>query len=537
MNLHEQFEGAKRFEQLVVVLVKHESLYFIKKELNIWKKHQQTKPETIRIILEEMGGGFVKLGQLLSLRPDLIPLDYCAELSKLQDSVKPFPFNEAKKIIEDSTGKKIKETFSYFDPKPLASASVGQVYKAKLKSGEVVAVKVKRPGIEKIFAQDIALMSSVAELIKNTHGTDIFDPEEVVSAFRDYTEKELNYNEEAETIEAFYSALKDSPVKVPLVYKEYSSKDVLVMEFIEGHELKDLISKKGFEEYKKKIARDIFNSFLKQIMINGLFHADPHPSNIIIRTGRQRKVALLDFGITGTLTPIIRAELVKLFIALNSKDVEGVISAMMHMNMISADNQEIRNDFRLMLGPYYNQGLKSIDFAKLFTQSIKVARKHKVKVPKDYVLLGKAVLTVESVCQQLYPQFNFVEESRPFVTKLMIHEYSPSQFLARNVLRMENAKKLALDIPLVVSRIFSNNKEDDARVKELSEHLMRSEHRIDVLIEKLVLMFATLILVIAALLLIKIEPVFGGVSIFSIILFCIAAAAFILGLTLNPKQN
>ncbi|MGV8162560.1 MAG: ABC1 kinase family protein [Candidatus Nanoarchaeia archaeon] len=538
MGFKETFDGVKRFEKLLEVLIRHESLFFIKKELSIWSKTKKTtKPQVIREILEEMGGGFVKLGQLLSIRPDLIPLDYCVELSKLQDSVKPFPFIEAKKIIEKSTGKKINQTFSKFDARPIASASIGQVYRAKLKSGELVAVKVKRPRIEKLFEQDINLMENLASTAKRIHGVDIIDPEEIVLAFKEYTAKELDYEEEAKTLEVFNKNFEGSGIKVPKPFVSLSSKDVLIMEFVEGHELKDLMGKPGFEEYKKKISKIIFNSFLKQVMIDGAFHADPHPSNILIMPGKESRVALLDFGITGVLTPLMRTEIVKLFVALNEKDMEGVISAMMHMNMVSADNQEVRKDFKDMLGPYYGQGLKKIDISKLFTQSIKVARKHKVRVPKDYVLLGKAVITVESVCQSLYPEFNFVEESKPFITRLMIHEFAPSKFIARNVLRMENARKLAFEIPGIVLKMFSKNEEQDKRVEELSEHLLRTEHKIDVLIEKLILMFATLILIVGGLLLIKKGPVFDGISIFSIIAFCMAAATFLLALMLKTKKD
>jgi ubiquinone biosynthesis protein len=536
VEFKDKIKGIKRFEQLCGVLIKYQSLYLIKKELSIWKKHKRTEPETIRLILEEMGGGFVKLAQLLSIRPDLIPHEYCVELSKLQDSVKPFPFKQAKNILETLYGKKVSEVFLKFDSVPIASASVGQVYKAKLKSGENVAVKVKRPEIEKLFEQDIALLEFVAGIVKNLHGAEIIDPQEIVAAFKEYTKDELDYSEEGKNILLFYENLKNTGVKIPKVYPELSSKDVLVMEFIEGHELKDILDKPGLKEYKTRIAKDIFNVFLKQVMIDGVFHADPHPSNILILTGKKDKLALLDFGIIGKMTPLMRSEVVKLFIALNEKDIEGIITAMMHMNMVSKDDSEVRKDMRDMLGPYYGAGLNKIDFPKLFMQSIKVARKHKMQVPRDYVLLGKAVLTVESVCTELYPEFNFVEQSKPFVTRLMLHEYLPTKFIARNFLRLENAKKLALEIPAAVSNLFSKNEAHDRQVEELSAHLLRSEHRIDILVEKMVLMFTTLILLVGGLILLNKKPVFDGMSIFSIIMFCMAAATFILALLLKSKN-
>lgn len=536
MEFKEKIRGIKRFEKLCEVLIKHQSLYIIRKELSIWKKKKRTEPQTVRLVLEEMGGGFVKLAQLLSIRPDLIPREYCDELSKLQDSVKPFPFNDAKKIIETSLGNKINKIFSHFNSSPIASASVGQVYNAVLKSGEHVAVKVKRPGIEKVFEEDIALMEFVAGTIKNIHGVDIVDPEEIVLSFKEYTSTELNYIEEGKNIQLFYENLKNTGVKIPKFYPEMSSNDVIVMEFIDGHELKNVSEKPGFRQFKEKVAKDIFNIFLKQVMVDGVFHADPHPSNILVMPGKEKKIALLDFGIVGRLTPALKAEIVRLFISLNEKDIEGVITAMLHMNMVSSDNDEIRKDMRNMLGPYYGAGLNKIDFPKLFFQSIKVARKHKIKVSRDYVLLGKAVLTVESVCVSLYPKFNFVEESKPFVTRLSIHEYSPSRFIARTFLKLQSAKKIALEIPSEISLLFERNEANDRKIAELSEHLVKSEHKIDILIEKMVFMFMTLVLLASGFILIKRAPAFDGMSIFSIILFSMAAATFIIAILLNAKK-
>ncbi len=536
MEFKDTFKGVKRFEKLCEVLIKYQSLYLIKKELSLWKKEKRTEPQTIRLILEDMGGGFVKLAQLLSIRPDLVPHEYCAELAKLQDSVKPFPFDDAKKIIESSLGRKIKDLFLHFNSVPIASASVGQVYRAVLKSGEIVAVKVRRPGINEIFEQDIILLDFVAGIVKKIHGTDVIEPEEIVKSFKEYTMTELDYLEEGKNIQMFYENLKHTGVKVPKLYPELCSKEVLVMEFIEGHELKYVIEKKGFQEFKRKIARDIFNVFLKQVFIDGVFHADPHPSNILIIPGKEKKIALLDFGIVGKLTPIFRAELVKLFIALNEKDVEGIITAMMHMNMVSKDDDEIRRDMRNMLGPYYGAGLNKVDFPKLFIQSIKVARKHKIRVSKDYVLLGKAVLTVESVCAALYPEFNFVEESKHFITRLMIHEYSPSKFVAKTFLKLENAKKIALEIPSAISNLFITNEESREKMEELSNHLLVAEHRIDALIEKMIFMFTTLVLIVAGFLFIRKEPIFDGISIFSIILFSIAAGTFLIAVFVKHKN-
>jgi ubiquinone biosynthesis protein len=536
LDFPDEFRGIRRFEELLQVLTKYELHYLFYKDFKVPKNSPKTEPEAIREALEELGGGFVKLGQLLSLRPDLVPQAYSQEFSKLQDAVKPFPFAEAKKIVEQSTGKKIKELFTIFNQTPVASASVGQVYRAKLKDGTWVAVKVRRPFIDKILSQDLALMEMTAKLIKQFHGTDIIDPEEIVSAFKEYTAKELDYREEARAIQKFYDNFKDTAIRIPRPNLDLSTEKVLIMEFVEGIELKKIIEKKNYAEYKKMLATELFNSFLKQALIDGVFHADLHPSNILVQTKSENRLAFLDFGIVGALDNSLRAGLLNLFIALMNKNLDGTVDAMVKMNFLSSDNKEIRKDLREMLSPYANAGLEKINLPKLFAQSIKVARKHKIKVSRDYVLLGKAVLTVECVCAELNPKFDVVQESKPFITRLMVHEYSPSQFLAKNMLRLEHAKALTLNIPSIVSKYFSNNEQQNKQVEELSAHILKSETRMDRMIEKLILMFVTIIMLMAGLLLLKKGPMAGDTSIFSIILFCMAAATFIAALTIKIKD-
>jgi ubiquinone biosynthesis protein len=537
MDFPERFRGMRRFEELIVVLTKYELHYLFYKDFKVLKNSPKTEPETIREVIEELGGGFVKLGQLLSLRPDLVPAAYSQEFSKLQDAVKPFPFADAKKIIEDSTGKKITELFSEFRRAPVASASVGQVYKARLKSGEWVAVKVRRPHVERVFSQDISLMEMMADLIKSIHGTGAIDPCEIVDEFREYTKKELDYREEAGNIKEFYGNFRDTGVKIPLPYLELSTDRVLVMEFVEGLELKKIMEKKDFVEYKLRLARELYNSFLKQVLIDGTFHADLHPGNILAQTKEKEKLAFLDFGITGKLDTKLRAGVLKLFLALMSKDVDGLVDGLLSAGFLPADNREIRRDLRDMLGPYANEGLGKINISKLFSQSIKVARKHNTKVSRDYVLLSKAVLTVESVCAGLSPGFSLIEESKPFLTKLMLHEYSPRKFIARQAFRLEHAKDLAFSIPSFVSKYFSDNEQHNRQIEALSAHIMSAETRMDRLIEKLIFMFLTIILLLSGLLLLRKGPLVKETSVFSIILFCMGAATFIAALLIRIRDR
>jgi len=518
-RLPEKIKELKRFKQITQVLIKYE-LGFILTSMRP-KNDKETEPEVVRKILEELGGSFVKLGQILSLRPDLIPSKYCDELTKLQDHVKPFPYAQVKDIVERESNQKISKLFSKINSVPEASASIGQVHKAELKTGEKVAIKVQRPEIQEILKTDIDMMMFLANLIDKIPGKKVIDAVEIVEAFKEYTEKEINYKNELQSIKKFYENFKNSNTRIPEPFEYLSTEKVLVMEFIEGKKLTDYLKQKRPEEERKLLAREIFNIFLKQIFIDGYFHADPHPGNIL---KTSKGIALLDFGIVGEITPEMKAALLNLFIALYSQDIDKAAEYMTKLHIINEANTEMKNEIRQVLAPYYGVLTSKIDVPKLFIQTLKIAKRNNILVPKDLVILGKTVITLESTCAKIYPEFNFVDESKPFITRMLIHEYSPKKTIAQNLQYLKKAKNIFEKLPDAIETYFNNTAQQNKNMEELSKHVQELEGRLQIITERAFVTILIIVLIITGFLLIDKTPQVEGMSIFSVISFLLGLA-------------
>ncbi|MBN2052935.1 AarF/ABC1/UbiB kinase family protein [Candidatus Woesearchaeota archaeon] len=435
-----RFRGIKRFEQILRILAKYELGFLLEKihlkKRSLLPRKKNPIPAELRKMFEELGGSFIKLGQLLSLRPDLIPQEYCDELSKLQDKVPPISYAEVEHVLKLEFGKPIKKLFRSFDKKPIASASIGQVHIARLMNGKKVAVKVMRTSIKNLFETDIEILEYLARLIKHHVRQSIVDPEEVVQEFKQYTENELDYLKEAHNIKMFYNNFRnDKRIIIPAVHEKLTTHRVLVMDFVEGIELKDIISHaKQFKQVnKKRIASLIVYSFMKQIFVDGFFHADPHPANILVN---KEKIGLIDFGIIGRLDEELKEKLGLLFISMIHRDANGMVKSFISLNMVDSDVDVngLKEDIRNTLGEYYDTGLEKMDFAELFFKSIGVAKKHDIRLPKDFVLLGKSLVTLQGVGIELNPYFNLVRETKPFIDHLVNEKRKPS-YLAQRLAR------------------------------------------------------------------------------------------------------
>ena len=539
MKFSRELNEAKRFEQVFRTLMKYELGFLVKKGLKIEKTNPDiNEPVIIRKIIEELGGSFVKLGQFLSLRPDLIPIKYCDEFAKLQDDVKPFSFEEAKKLIENSTGKSVKNIFSSFNKKVLASASIGQVYRAKLKNGDEVAVKVRRPGIEELMEADLDILTNIAKQSKKYLSYEIADPECIVEELRSYTVHELDYMHETMNVLKFYKSFKNTSVKIPKPYKELCSDKIVVMEFIEGVKLNNYLKKKAPLKKRKEIADEIINAFFKQVFIDGIFHADPHPGNILVLNKAKyphKAIAFLDFGITGEVTEEVKNSLLHLFIALIDKDVEKIITAMSELHLVDANSPDLRKDMKNMLGPYYGVSLNKINVPKLFIQSMKVAKKNNIKIPADYVLLGKAMITLESVCSVIYPEFNFVESAKPFIAGMATYNFSPRKLASKSYHRLISLKDTIEEIPKVAKQYLERSEQQEKYMKELNEHVEILDSQIKQMMDRLIMIGCAFILMLGGYFLKDYPPVIDGFPIVStafiivgliIILFAATSGSF-----------
>jgi ubiquinone biosynthesis protein len=467
----------------VLTRLKLRSRLPVGKRFDTHKEHE-ISPRLVLKVVNELDGSFIKLGQLLSLRPDLIPAEYCSELSRLQDNVPPFSGSDAVKIIEKELKKPIKVLFSEFDEKPVASASMGQVHIARLKDGTKVAVKVQRPNIERTVKIDIKLLYRIAGLAKRRFGTSIINPVEIVREFERYTENELNYLKEAHSIDLFHGNFAGSKkVIIPKVFWNHTTSKVLTMEFIEGRRLTDLSK---FGKYQKEtLIRKILECEFEQIFVHGLFHADPHPGNFLVK--RNGRVALLDFGIVGRLDYVLKENMTDFFIALVRQDVDGLVNAAVRLGVAdgSVDMDVIRRDIYDRLSEYYGTSLDKINVSGAMNGIIRLFREHNLRVSPNFILLVKATVTLESVAQMLDPKLNFVETAKPFVEKLAKDRLSPKRIAMRARRKVEAVMEFAGSIPgkanALISDIHDTSrdlKRIDRDISMLTVEMDRSSNRI-----------------------------------------------------------
>jgi ubiquinone biosynthesis protein len=476
-SIPKRFAGIKRFEHILRVINKYELEYYLEKAhlktRSLFSKKGMARPTELRMMFEELGGSFVKLGQLLSLRPDLIPKEYCDEFSKLQDHVKPFSFEEVEHVIKAELKQPIKKLFKSFDKKPLASASIGQVHAAYLKNNKKVAVKVMRPGIKSLMETDLELIDFLARQFKHHVHQNIVDPEEISEEFKRYTENELDYLKEAYHIKKFYDNFKgDKKVKVPLVYDKLTTHRVLTMEFIEGVELRKILDdpKHGGGIDTKKISELVASSVMKQIFVDGFFHGDPHPGNILVN---KDTIGFIDFGIVGRIDDEMKEKLGLLFVSLINRDINGLVKALISLNMVDTDVDAygLKNDLSESLGEYYDTTIDRMDIGDIFFKCIKVASKHHIRVPRDFVLLGKALITLQGVNMALNPDFNLVRATQPFINKLAKEKSKPSHLLRRIAKETERFAEFVNSLPDESQRMYRTVEKADVALDSINNDL------------------------------------------------------------------
>ncbi|OHB32928.1 MAG: 2-polyprenylphenol 6-hydroxylase [Desulfuromonadaceae bacterium GWC2_58_13] len=421
-----------------------------------------TQPERLRLAMVELGPTFIKLGQILSTRPDIIPKEYADEFSKLQDKVPSIALEEIELQIQRELGYPIDELFSEFSPLPIAAASIAQVHRGRLKSGEEVVVKIRRPGIKKIIETDVDILIGLAYLIENHIPTaEIYDPIGVVKEFRRTINREMDFTREGHTIDRFaVNFANSSTVHVPQVYWSLTGEGVLTMEYVDGVKVSniELLRDAGYD--LKEIARNGADSFLKQVLVDGLFHGDPHPGNFFILPGNR--ICMLDYGMVGRLDSDLKFQLADLLLAILHRDVDNVISLLLYSGDITEDinTKHLKRDLSELIDDYYEIPLQEINAGKLLTEFIEILNLYRIKFPADLMLLGKALITIEGIGRQLDPDFNMIEHLRPFMEKLVRDKVTPTH-LSKELLRVAQsygalAKNLPRDLKEFINRVNRN---------------------------------------------------------------------------------
>lgn len=379
-----------------------------------------TRAERVRMALEELGPTFVKMGQILSTRPDLVPLEFLGELSKLQDHVPPFAFEQVKKIIEEEFGCPLHARFRSFDELPIAAASIGQVHRARLIGGEEVAVKIQRPGIRLVVQTDIEILGHLASLMeKHIEETTLYRPTRIVEEFARALEREMDYTVEAANQERFALQFAGHPhVRVPKIYREVLTARVLVMEFIDGIKASELdrIDQAGLD--RKVIASRGAGLILEQILRHGFFHADPHPGNLLVLEGNV--LCYLDFGIMGSVDRVTREDFVDMIHGYVTRDEVEITTALLRLTQWEQDpdREALERDVRSIMDLHLYKPLKEIKIKALLGQTLDLMARHRLILPPDIFLMIKGLTTAEGLGLMLNPEFDMAGASEPFVKEV-----------------------------------------------------------------------------------------------------------------------
>ncbi|NLU50860.1 MAG: AarF/ABC1/UbiB kinase family protein [Syntrophomonadaceae bacterium] len=440
-----------------------------------------TAPERVRLVLEELGPTYIKLGQLLSTRPDLISREYIKELEKLQDQVPPFSFAQVREVLA-AEGLVIEEHFAEFQAEPLASASIGQVHQAILKSGEKVVVKVQRPGIEKVVETDLEILYELVGLVqRRTSWGRLYHLTGIVDEFAEALRKEMDFAQEGRNADKFRKNFQGDPnVVIPRVYWEYTTRRVLVLEYISGVKVSDFseLVKAGFD--LKRVAGHIVQALFNQVYDHGFFHADPHPGNIAIASGE--KVVFYDFGQVGTVDEVLKEGCMDLVMAMVRYDVNGVTRAVLQIGIATqhVNREELRRDISRLQQKYYGMPLSQIQMGQALAELVQLSFKYQVRVPPELSLMVKMMMTIEGLLTRLDPGLSIVELAEPFGRQILRKRFTPQKLKQGLWDMFIDHFLVARNLPRKVETIACLMEEGELKVKLEHTNLNRITAIIDV---------------------------------------------------------
>jgi ubiquinone biosynthesis protein len=438
--------------------------------------------ERIRKTCEELGPTFIKFGQILSTRTDIITENVARELSALQDAVPPFPFEQAKSLIESEFNAKIEDIFEDFSKTPIASASMAQVYTARLHSGMKVAVKVQRPDIRSIVDIDVHILKSIARFIdRYTKYGEMYDFSGMVDEFAKVLEDELDFTLEAENTDRFRkNRAGDFGVTAPEVKWVYTTSKVLTMEHIDGIKITDLAALEQRHINPDTMARKFVGSLIEQMLSDGFFHADPHPGNLMIRDSGQ--IVFIDLGMMGELSERYKRLLTDLLIGLSLKNTRKVAQALVELGITreSVETKAFENSIEELLGEFLYVPLSEVSLMRVFMGLFELAARHRIKIPRAFSLIAKCLGTAQNIVEQLSPQLNMLEIAQQTAKRILMHSMGGEN--AKNALLSGamDAVDIAKSLPSLIVRLLKKAESSDFvlefRIKELEKIEKRMEN-------------------------------------------------------------
>ena len=489
---------------------------FLSKDL-IEKIHQHSKWERMRMAVEELGTTYIKLAQILSNRPDVIPLELVAEFEKLQTHVPPFPGEEARKIVEQELGKKIEEIFLSFDDIPFASASIAQVHKAKLKDGTVVVLKVRRPEIVQTIESDIMIMNYLARKMEERGYLVNLDPVGMVRAFDVSIHKELDLTHEGYNLQRFTGNFEKSDlVFVPKYYPQYTTKKLLTMEFVDGVHPYDVEGLKRIGASGHELAKNGMFALFQQIFEHGFFHADPHPGNLFAMP--DNKVCFIDFGMMGTVLKSDVEFFADIVYGVTAKDSKILIWGL--KNIAVSQNFEGNKTFEYevedLINDYHALPADKMNMSDLFNRLLEFVNRYTIKMPPDYFLLSKSMITIEGVGHRLDPNLNIIEELTPHINRTLADEFSLKAILKRFLGSARDSLSLIENLPRDIRDILGKIKKGELKVSIEHEGLDELTKTIDLASNRIAdgFLVGSILMASSILIAVKFPPLYQHISIF-----------------------
>ncbi|MEI6222664.1 MAG: AarF/ABC1/UbiB kinase family protein [bacterium] len=462
----------QRLSQIVNILAKYGFGYIIDllhlDKIGIGKKvfgfssirgmHVFSLPEEVRLrkVFEELGPTFIKLGQILSTRPDVLPTRFHLELEKLQENVAPFPYEKVEKVIKHELGKTPEKLFKQFSKEPFAAASLAQAHVAQLPTGEKVVIKILRPGCEKIINADIEILYFFAKLA-NQYQPELrrYDLTGIIDEFKSTILREIDFESEAANIRRFQRQFDNDPtIYIPRMYPDFSTKHVLTMEKVEGIKITNPANIKKAQLDGTILANTITRAFSRQIFIHGFYHADPHPGNLLAR--KNNVIAFFDFGMVGKLHEKTKEEIATVLVGIVNNDTHRIVEGLRGLGVIKSEeeNKRLELDIEDFVDNYANQPIKNIQLGPCINNLIAIITNHKLTLPSELSVLLRTLTTLEGTAANLDPEFNMVTMLQPFVKKILKDKYNPQRLMGTVQRSIEAVLSLTSTFPEDITAIF-----------------------------------------------------------------------------------
>lgn len=436
----------------------------------------------IRCMLEELGPAFVKLGQLLSIRSDLLPADIVKELEMLQDQVPPVPVEEIKAKIDQEFGRPVEKVFHYFNEECIAAASIGQVHEAVLPNGENVMVKVQRPGIKQVVHTDLEILRDIARLIEQRYDwAQYYNITDMVEELSESIRRELDYSEEARNTDIVQLQFEDNEsIKVPVVFHEYSTSQILTLEKIDGIKLNELNTFIAGKDEKRYISDLLVSSFITQILKEGFFHGDPHPGNILY-IPEKKQLVFIDFGQVGRLSASMRYNSASMMMGIMQEDTHQIVKAIFRMAYVPSDidEQHFYDDVDGIRKTIDRSPQDGLSLGLTVKELFGAAQEHRIILPKEMTMMGKALITIEGIISEVDPSLDMISLAKPYGEKLMRERYDPIKMGKRIWNKAEDLTDTITNIPNQVENVLDQATKGDLKFEISLSEINRILHKFD----------------------------------------------------------